>query len=94
MERTRRSKLRLYGFEIIDSKIFDSQIRGLEKERSERGSLAASSGLVSTWQGVHGNIPRMFNPHCFEDEIFCRRSDLLAKINPETRTRECHDVLS
>ncbi len=49
MERTRRSKLRLYGFGIIDSKIFDSKIRGLEKERSERGSLAASSGLVSTW---------------------------------------------
>ena len=88
MERTRRSKLRLYGFEIIDSKIFDSQIRGLEKERSERGSLAASSGLVSTWQGVHGNIPRMFNPHCFEDEIFLRRSI------QEARTRECHDVLS
>ncbi len=35
MERTRRSKLRLYGPEIIDSKIFDSEIRGLEKERSE-----------------------------------------------------------
>ncbi len=27
----------------------------------------------------------MFNPHCFEDEIFFRRSDLLAKINPRGR---------
>jgi hypothetical protein len=28
-----------------------------KKERSERGSLAASSGR--TWSGVHGNVPRM-----------------------------------
>jgi hypothetical protein len=55
MERTRHSKLRLYGFEIIDSKIFDSEIRGLEKERSEtrlpRRIVRFSVDLVrGTWQ--------------------------------------------
>ena len=64
MERTRRSELRLYGSKSIE---INFDIRGLEKERSERDSLAASSGYWWTWLGVHGNIPRIFNSRCFKD---------------------------
>ncbi len=38
-----------------------------EKERSERDSLAASSGLAWIWLGVHGNVPRIFNPVCIRN---------------------------
>jgi hypothetical protein len=45
--------------------------------------------VMWTWLGVHGNVPRIFNPRYSEIEILLREVDFLG-----TRTRECHDVLS
>src|SRR5258708_25161897 len=42
------------------------------KRGPNRDSLAKSSGYWWTRLGVHGNIPRVFKLHCFENQDLCR----------------------